>query len=103
MGGTADMDNTSTRRYDNFVVAFEPMVSVTVANTGSVAVVNPRVVTNGRRRWWSMEELLKDILGGATDKQEKALRIWQFARSTRYHDSPILGGDELHDADQRAG
>jgi len=97
MGGTADMDNTLTRRYDNFEVAFQPMVSLTVANTGRTEVVNPRVITNGLRRWWCMEELLKDILAGATDPQEKALRIWQFARSTRYHDSPILAGDELHD------
>ncbi len=97
MGGAADMDNTLTRHYYNFKVAFQPMISLTIANTGTAAVVNPRVVTNGLRRWWCMEELLKDILAGATDKQEKALRIWQFARSTRYHDSPILGGDELHD------
>ncbi|KKL10085.1 hypothetical protein LCGC14_2559360, partial [marine sediment metagenome] len=97
MGGTADMDNTLTRIYDNFEIAFAPMVSLTVANTGDVPVANPRVITNDRRRWWCMEELLKDVLAGATTRQEKALMIWNFARANRHHDSPIHGSAELHD------
>jgi len=91
------MDNTTTRHYETFKIAFQNNVSLTIANTGDVTVVNPRVFTNGKRRWWCMEELLKEILAGAKDDQERALLIWEFVRQNRHHDDPIFVDDELHD------
>ncbi len=97
VGGTVDMDNTTTRLYETFQIAFQNNESLTIANTGDATVKNPRLVTNGRRRWWNMEELLNEILQGASDDQEKALLIWDFVRSNRHHDDPIFVDDELHD------
>jgi len=50
VGGTVDMDNTTTRRYETFEIAFQNNVSLTIANTGSTTVTNPRVITNDKRR-----------------------------------------------------
>ncbi len=97
MGGTVDMDNTITRNYETFQIAFQPNVSLTIENTGDTPVVNPRVVTNGKRRWWNLDELLREILAGAKNDQEKVLLIWDFVRRNRHHDDPIFVDDELHD------
>jgi hypothetical protein len=97
VGGTVDMDNTTTRLYETFQIAFQNNVLLTIANTGDSIVKNPRVITDGKRRCWCMEELLKEILQGATNDQEKALRIWDFVRKNRHHDDPIFVDDELHD------
>ena len=97
MGGTVDMDNTTTRHYEIFETAFQPNISLEIANTGDVPVVNPRIVINNRGRWWSIETMLDEILAGARDDQEKALLIWDFVRNNRYHDMPLFHDDELHD------
>ena len=97
VGGTVDMDNTTTRLYETFQIAFQNNLSLTIANAGDSIVKNPRVVTNDCRRWWSMEVLLKEILTGEKDDQEKALLIWDFVRRHRHHDDPIFTDDELHD------
>ena len=97
VGGTVDMDNTTTRRYETFEIAFQNNVSLTIANTGDTTVTNPRVVTNDKRRWWCMEEMLDEILDGAKTDQEKAFLIYDFVRNNRHHDDPIFTGDELHD------
>jgi len=96
-GGTVDMDNTTTRLYETFKIAFQNNVSLTIANTGNTTVKNPRVITNGKRRWWCMEELLDEILADARSDQEKAFFIYDFVRSHRHHDDPIFVDDELHD------
>ncbi|MCP4260750.1 MAG: hypothetical protein GY774_24975 [Planctomycetes bacterium] len=97
MGGTVDMDNTITRSYEKFSIAFQNNVSLTLANTGNTTVKNPRIITNDRRRWWCMEELLKEILAHAKSDQDKAYFIYDFVRSHRHHDDPIFTDNELHD------
>jgi hypothetical protein len=97
MGGTVDMDNTTTRSYATFDIAFQNNVSLTLANTGKTTVKNPRIITNGKRRWWCMEELLNEILADAKNDQEKAFFIYDFVRNHRHHDDPIFTDDELHD------
>lgn len=97
VGGTVDMDNTLTRAYDGVRIAFQNNESLTIANTGAEPVVNPRVVTNDQRRWWSLDSLLDEILEGAGDDQEKALFIYDYVRRNTYHDYPLFTGDELHD------
>jgi len=95
--GSADARNTLTRSHDGFRIAFQPNLSLAISNTGDRPVRNPRVVVNGERRWWSLETMLEEVLAGAKDDREKALRIWDFVRSRRHHDLPLFAGDELHD------
>jgi hypothetical protein len=97
MGGTVDMDNTISRSYEKFSIAFQNNVSLTLANTGNTTVKNPRITTNDKRRWWCMEELLKEILAYAKNDQDKAYFIYDFVRSHRHHDDPIFTDNELHD------
>ena len=97
MGGTVDMDNTITRSYARFDIAFQNNVSLTIENTGNTTVKNPRIITNDKHRWWCMEEILNEILADAKNDQEKALFIFDFVRSNRHHDDPIFQDDELHD------
>jgi len=97
VGGTVDMDNTTTRRYETFEIAFQNNVSLTIANTGNATVTNPRVITNDKRHWWCMEEMLDEILAGAETDQEKAFLIYDFVRKHRHHDDPIFTDNELHD------
>ena len=97
MGGSVDMDNTMTRHYERMDIAFQPNLSLEIANKGSTLVRNPRIVINDRRNWWTLESLLDEILAGARDDHEKALLIWDFVRKNRYHDRPLFVHDELHD------
>ena len=97
VGGTVDMDNTLTQKFDNMDIAFQNNESLLIANTGYTTVKNPRVVANDRGRWWSIESLLSEILSGAENDQEKALLIYEFVKNNRYHDYPIFVGDEMHD------
>lgn len=97
LGGTVDMDNSMTRHYERVDIAFQPNLSLEIANTGSASVTNPRIVINDQRNWWTLESLLDEILAGARDDQEKALLIWDFVRKNRYHDRPLFVNDELHD------
>ena len=84
VGGTVDMDNTTTRLYETFRIAFQNNVSLTLANTGNTTVKNPRIITNGKRRWWCMEELLREILAEASNDQEKAFLIYDFVGNAKY-------------------
>jgi hypothetical protein len=97
MAGTVDMDNTTTRSYESFSIAFQNNVSLTIANTGNTTVKNPRIITNGKRRWWCIEEMLNEMLTNAKNDHEKAYFIYDFVRSNRHHDDPIFTDNELHD------
>ena len=70
VGGLLDMDNTMTRECSNRHIAFQNNVSLTIANTGAVPVVNPRLVTNGKRRWWNLDALLDEFTTGAEKRRE---------------------------------
>jgi hypothetical protein len=97
VGGTVDMDNTTTRSYETFSIAFQNNVSLAIANTGDTTVKNPRIISNDKRRWWCMEELLNEILADAKNDQDRAFFIYDFVRNHRHHDDPIFQDDELHD------
>jgi Transglutaminase-like superfamily len=85
MGGTVDMDNTLTRDYSYILPAFQPNIALEIENTGDTPVVNPRIVTNGKRRWWSLEEMAREAVTGATNDQERVMMIWDFVRKNRFH------------------
>ena len=80
LGGNLDYENSHTRFNTGFSVAFQPNVSLTIANTGDRAVLWPRLVANGVRDWSTYESLLADFTRGATNDQERGLFIWQAAR-----------------------
>lgn len=97
LGGNLDFENSHTRHNTGFNVAFQPNVSLTIANTGDRPVLWPKLVANGARDWSTYESLLADFTRGATNDQERALFIWQTARENRYHCSPLFPDNEFHD------
>lgn len=70
---------------------------VTIKNVGTDVVTNPRVVVNGKRRWFSVDEMMQEIVKPEMTDREKALAIWQFLVANRYHDQPAHNDIELHD------
>ncbi len=97
VGGTADMDNTATRTHGDWDIAFQNNVSVVIANTGVMAVANPKLVTNDKRRWFSNEAMLEEFTQGAKDDQERIYLIYEGLRQNRHHDYPLFADDEYHD------
>ena len=97
VGGLLDMDNTMTRVCSNRHIAFQNNVSLTITNTGPVPVANPRVITNGQRRWHDVDSLLDEFTRGAESKQDQIYLIWERMRLNRHHDDPLYGDNEFHD------
>ncbi len=97
LGGKLDFENSHSRHNGGFAVAFQPNVSLTIANTGDRAVLWPKLVANGERDWSTYDRLLEDFTRGATNDQERALFIWQAARENRYHRLPLFPDNEFHD------
>ncbi len=100
MGGNLDMDHALTREHGRWTVGWQPNESLVVENIGAEPVENAKVIINGRGNWYSIEEMLAEVLATARSDQEKVYLIWQFCRSNRHHDDPIYGGPwdaELHD------
>ncbi|HOZ47468.1 MAG TPA: Ig domain-containing protein [Candidatus Hydrogenedentes bacterium] len=96
VGGRLDMDNTMTREHGTRRITFQNNVSLTIANTGSTPVVNPRVVVNDRGRWWNVDELVAEFTRGARDDQERVYLIWENMRENMHHDAPLMEAD-FHD------
>ena len=87
MGGTVDEQNTITRSGQNYLIdLYQPNVSLKVENTGTVPVVNPKIVVNGRRNWGTLDDILDEILADTMLDREKALAIWYFVKENLYHD-----------------
>lgn len=97
LGGNLDYENSHTRFNTGFAVAFQPNVSLTIANTGERPVFWPKLIANGMRDWSTYDNLLADFTRGAVNDQERALFIWQAARENRYHCSPLFPDSEFHD------
>ncbi|MPZ17085.1 MAG: hypothetical protein GEV06_04095 [Luteitalea sp.] len=72
----------------------EPVeTSVSIRNTGTTAVVNPKVVIGGKD-WSSVDSILASILTPDMLDEQKARAIWSFARTNGYHYAPpTLGYD----------
>jgi len=63
-------------------------VSLTIVNTGTVPVGNPRLTVNGRYDWFDKESIVQEALGSAETEEEKALALWEFARSQHQRMTP---------------
>ncbi|MCF6284426.1 MAG: Ig domain-containing protein [Candidatus Hydrogenedentes bacterium] len=96
VGGTADMDNTATRRHETWSIAFQNNIALVIENTGNVPVVNPRIITNDKRKFHTVESMIAEFTEGARDEQERIYMIWEGLRQNRHHDYPLFGGD-FHD------
>ena len=93
MGGHLDESNTVTKGPEVYCPGpnssmppyeqvFEPNRYVAIENVGKTDVVNPWLVANGQRDWWSVETMTReiaDLAGGEpqTDR-EKMMAIWKF-------------------------
>jgi hypothetical protein len=86
MDGTLDGFNT-VHYLETYIACmreesrFEPNEYVILENTGDVDVVNPRIVINGRRNWFSADDILNSILKPEMTDGEKAMAIYRFASS----------------------
>jgi len=60
---------------------FQPNDYLVLDNIGEKDVVNPRIVINGRRNWYSVEDILAGILKPGMTTAEKAMAIWRFVSS----------------------
>jgi len=86
MGGTLDEFNTArypdtyggSKRLD---WGFQPNEYLVLENVGASDVVDPRIVIDGRRDWFSAETILAGILKPGMSDAEKALAIWAFTAS----------------------
>lgn len=83
VGGTLDEFNTAkypdtyggSKRID---WGFQPNAYVVIENVGRRDLVNPRLVVDGRRDWFSAQTMLASLLAPGMSDAEKALAIWAF-------------------------
>ncbi len=71
--------------------------SVTITNTGTDIIVNPRLIVNSQKNWFSTNDILNEILTPNMTDRDKALSIWKFLVDNRYHDQPAHNDIEVHD------
>ena len=99
MGGTLDEFNSaefpptyggSMRRE----AKFQPNDYLVIENGGETDVVNPRIVINGRRDWYSADAILAGVLKLGMSDAEKAMAIFRFSASHEV---------QCHENDRRPG
>jgi len=88
---TADYLDTYHQRLES---RFQPNEFLTIENVGTTDVVNPRIVVDGRRDWFSAETILSSISRPGMTAAEKAMAIWKFASSIEV---------QCHDNNRRVG
>ncbi|MBD3185030.1 hypothetical protein GF312_22290 [Candidatus Poribacteria bacterium] len=83
VGGTLDGFNTVyyAETYGNFMreeSKFEPNQYLVMKNTGKTDIVNPRIVINDRRDWFSADTILNSIFTPDMTEAEKAMAVFKF-------------------------
>jgi Transglutaminase-like superfamily len=99
LGGTLDEFNTAdfldTYNFNKRLKSkFQPNQFLMIENLGQTDVVNPRIVVNGRRYWFSVETILASVLRPGMTDAEKAIAIWVFCSSIEV---------QCHDNNRRVG
>ena len=99
VGGFLDESNTVTKGPEVYCPGpnssmppyeqvFEPNLYVAIENVGETDVVNPWLVANGQRDWWSVHTLLPEIEriagGGRLSDADKMMAIWKFVVDEMY-------------------
>lgn len=99
LGGTLDEFNTASYHgtYGGCMrlrSKFQPNEYLVIENIGEVDVVNPHIVINGRRNWFSANDILAGILEPGMTDAEKAMAIFNFTSSIEV---------QAHDNNRRVG
>lgn len=77
-----NLDEFNTRRFTgHYECGFQPNISVTITNSGDVEVINPRITVNGRRNWFSIQDILAGIVKPGMTDEEKTLAVWDWCRN----------------------
>jgi hypothetical protein len=99
LGGYLDRSNTVTKQPSTYCPGpghrnpphdqvFEPEVYVAIENTGHTDIINPWLVVDGRRDWWSIESMAEEIRtlagGSRADDNELAMAVWKFVSEEIY-------------------
>ena len=99
LGGFLDESNTVTKQPMNYCAGpghrnpphdqvFEPNLYVAIENTGDADVINPWLVANGQRDWWSVETMADEIRRNAGGRRatetEKAMAVWRLVSEAIY-------------------
>jgi hypothetical protein len=83
MNGTLDEFNTADY-FETYLESmrllsrFQPNEFLVIENVGDKDVINPRIVINGRRNRFSVDDILADIIKSGMTDAEKALAIWAY-------------------------
>lgn len=68
VGGTMDPEN----------------LEILIENAGDQRVLNPRVTVNGRYNWYTLDDLVAEIVDGCETDEEKAMAIFAFVERETY-------------------
>ncbi len=108
LGGTLDEFNTANylETYGGSMrleSKFQPNKYLVIENTGDSDVVNPRIVINGRRNWFSADDILASVLKPGMTDADKAMALYCFlaGHEVQCHENdrrpgPEIPGDETH-------
>lgn len=72
-------------------VKFEPNVALIIENIGDTDVIAPRIIINGKRNWYSVDDILNEIINDSMNEEEKTLAIFRFISdiSINAHDNNL--------------
>jgi len=108
MGGTLDEFNTAEflETYNNNMrleSKFQPNKYVIIENVGDTEVINPRIVVNGRRNWFSADDIIASVTKPGMADAEKVMALhmflsnhWVQAHENDRRPGPEIPGDESH-------
>ena len=71
--------------------------SITLRNLGSEIIVNPRLIVNHQKNWFTLDTMLDEIIRDEMSDRERALALWRFVVDHRHHGEPMHKTFELHD------
>jgi len=104
VSGTLDEFNTAQyiETYDKNMrlqSRFQPNKYLIIENIGDTDIVNPRIVINGRRNWFSADDILAGIFKPGMTDSEKAMAIYAFLAShqVQAHENDRRPGPEVPD------
>jgi len=108
VGGTLDEFNTAEylETYNNNMrleSRFQPNKFLIIENVGDTDVVNPRIVINGRRSWFSAGDIIAGVVKPGFSDAEKVMALhsllashWVQAHENDRRPGPEIPGDESH-------
>ena len=104
LGGTLDEFNTADypdtyAGFKRMQSKFQPNKYLIIENIGDTDVINPRIVVNARRNWFSADDILDSILKPNMTDAEKAMAIFSFISdiNLRCHENDRRPGPETPD------